>query len=38
MLNSVHMLQTHEKRKSYDETFVTAKSARINYGATLKER
>ena len=25
-----------QKRKSYDETFVTAKSARINYGATLR--
>ena len=24
-----------QKRKSYDENFVTAKSARINYGATL---
>ena len=24
-----------QKRKSYDETFVTAKSARIKYGATL---
>ena len=24
-----------KKRKSYDENFVTAKCARINYGATL---
>ena len=26
-----------QKRKSYDENFVTAKSARINYGATLSK-
>ena len=27
---------SHQKQKSYDETFVTAKCAHINYGATLR--